>query len=146
MTKQLPLTREINSKIVRAYTSETHVPGVPSTLVRALVIEGVFDPVAAASDEITGEQVLALPMDPSANDANASTVREYLQALLLTLWEETEGFSGKRPLGNSDWVQQLWIPLLIAGVVEGSVDAWGTVDEIDEVKADRLIKEAIQAL
>jgi hypothetical protein len=37
-----PLTRELNSKIVHAYTSKTHKPGIPSTLIRALIEEGVF--------------------------------------------------------------------------------------------------------
>ena len=31
------------------------------------------------------------------------TCREYLCALLRVLWREQEGFSGKRPFGNSGW-------------------------------------------
>lgn len=54
---------------------------------------------------MTGEDVLALPMPD--NDAGAATVREYLQALLLVLWMEEEGFSGKRPFGNSGWQGEL---------------------------------------
>lgn len=37
------------------------------------------------------------------NDAGALTVRDYLKALLRRLWLEQEGFSGKRPFGNSGW-------------------------------------------
>lgn len=37
------------------------------------------------------------------NDAGAKTIGEYLKKLLLTLWDEEDGFSGKRPFGNSSW-------------------------------------------
>lgn len=47
------------------------------------------------------QEILDLPMDKEENDAQASSVRGYLKTLLKTLWEEGEGFSGKRPLGNS---------------------------------------------
>lgn len=48
-------------------------------------------------------QILALPLDPEENDAEASTVGEYLGAILKALLVEQECFSGKRPLGNSGW-------------------------------------------
>ena len=47
------------------------------------------------------------------------TVREYLHKLLETLWIEGEGFSSKRPFGNSGWENDLIIPLVKAGFVEG---------------------------
>ena len=31
------------------------------------------------------------------------TVKDYLKTLLHTLWDEEDGFSGKRPFGNSGW-------------------------------------------
>jgi hypothetical protein len=40
------------------------------------------------------------------------TIREFLQKLLLTLFEEMEGFSGKRPFGNSGWDGDLIICLI----------------------------------
>lgn len=55
--------------------------------------------------QMTPDEVLALPL-PS-NDAGAATVRDYLKALLLTLWREGEAFSGKRPFGNSGWDSEL---------------------------------------
>lgn len=42
--------------------------------------------------------ILDIPMEE--NDANASTIREYLKALLSHLWAEGEGFSGKRNEGK----------------------------------------------
>lgn len=53
---------------------------------------------------------LALPK----NDAGAETVRGYLYALLEAVWEEEEGFSGKRPFGNSGWKRDVIGPLVKA--------------------------------
>ena len=68
-------------------------------------------------DDITGEQILALDMEP--NDAGATTVRAYLKAIVSRVWELDEGFSGKRPFGNSGWMRELYAPLVVAGFVEG---------------------------
>ena len=46
------------------------------------------------------------------------TVRDYLRILLLTLWDEGEGFSGKRPFGNSGWEYELYDALMEAGYVQ----------------------------
>ncbi len=94
--------------------------------------------------KFTARDVLALPME--RNDANAKTVSGYLKALLLELWREGEGFSGKRPFGNSDWEYELYKPLVKAGFVEGEIDAHGNLDEVDSSAADEAIKRAIEAL
>ena len=52
---------------------------------------------------LTGEEILALPMDPSTNSAGATSVREYLVALARVVWVEGEGMSGKCPFGDSGW-------------------------------------------
>lgn len=97
----------------------------------------------------TTADILALPMQ-QPNDAGAATIREYLVKLLATLWDEGEGFSGKRPLGNSCWESDLYIPLIKAGIVEGVLDEEnGWLDEISdeaEVQAQAWITAAIQAL
>lgn len=36
------------------------------------------------------------------------TFREYFQKLLNQLWYEGEGFSGKRPFGNSGWQDDIY--------------------------------------
>lgn len=90
------------------------------------------------------ESVLALPMQP--NDAQAATVREYLVALLTELWSEQEGFSGKRPFGNSGWNHDLYLPLLEAGMVDGALDEDGYIDQVDSDRADVLIADAIARL
>lgn len=83
------------------------------------------------------------------NDGDAETIRDYLCNLLITLWRDGEGFSGKRPFGNSGWEYELYAPLIKAGMVRGTVDEFGSVDEIGsgEVKtADQLIFMAIERM
>ena len=89
-------------------------------------------------------EVLNLPMQP--NDAGAKTVREYLVALAMSVWVENEGFSGKRPFGNSGWAWDLMLPLVKAGLIEGSIDEDGYLDDCDEDAGDALIRAAIAAL
>lgn len=93
---------------------------------------------------MNANEILDLPM--GENDADAKTVREYLIALLLTLWREGERFDGKRPFGDGSWWYDLYEPLVKAGVVKGKLDSDGLVQEMDTKKADRLIEEAILSL
>jgi hypothetical protein len=58
-----------------------------------------------------------------SDDLNETlTIREYLQRLLTTLWYEEEGFSGKRPFGNSSWQYEVFDPLVRYGVVPGDIE------------------------
>jgi len=90
------------------------------------------------------QRVLSAPM--SGNDATAQTVHEYLIMLLATLWREQDGFNAKRPFGNSDWAFDVYRALMEAGLITGSLDEWGGVEQVDAVGADRLINLAIQEL
>lgn len=86
--------------------------------------------------------VLSYPM--TDNDANAKNVGEYLHSLLFTLWEEGEGFSGKRPFGNSGWECDLYKPLVNGGFVEGRFDdEYGDLISLDEREANKLIFDCI---
>lgn len=87
-----------------------------------------------------------LDIEMEQNDAGATTVREYLKALLTTLWAEGEGFSGKRPFGNSGWEFDLYKPLIKAGAVVGKLDEDGCIDSVDKGAAFRAIQEAIKEL
>lgn len=93
---------------------------------------------------MTTNEIFALPMGPNA--PGARTVRGFLIALLARLWAEGEGFSGKRPFGDSSWRHDLYIPLIKAGAVDGVLDSDGFIKEFDRAAADRLISEAIAAL
>jgi hypothetical protein len=46
------------------------------------------------------------------------TVRDYLRTLLMTVWDEQESFSGKRPFGNSGWEFEVMMPLAKAGFID----------------------------
>ena len=95
---------------------------------------------------MTGSQILDLKMDPDRNDAGAETIREYFQALLTSLFEKGEGFSGKRPFGNSGWDYELYVPLVKAGLIHGTLDEEGFLQQGDDRAAYDLIYKAIDAL
>lgn len=99
------------------------------------------------STEPTSQQILDTPMD--ANDSGADTVRGYLIALLTAVWREGEGFSGKRPFGNSSWEFDVYRALAKAGHIVATFDEDGYLDEMDraeERKADALVAAAIKSL
>lgn len=93
---------------------------------------------------MTPTEVLSIEM--RENDAEAATVRDYLKALVLRVWDEGEGFSGKRPFGNSGWQCDMPQALVRAGAVKGKLDDDGYLDDWDEPEADKLIRAAIAAL
>ncbi len=93
---------------------------------------------------MTGKQILDLKM--GRNDADAATVRDYLGALVRVLWREREGFSGKRPFGNSSWHLELYAALIAARAVPGKLDEDGYACSIDYDTADKAIESAIDAL
>ena len=102
---------------------------------------------ALAVDAAGGTEAMAvLDLPMQANDAEAATVRGYLKALLRELWVEQEGFSGKRPFGNSGWNGELEIALVKAGRIPGSVSPEGWLEEADSNAAHKVILEAIDQL
>jgi hypothetical protein len=95
--------------------------------------------------ESAGTVLLDLPL--GENDAEAATVKDYLKALLAELWREGEGFSGKRPFGNSGWEYELYLPMIKAGLISGKLEEGGYgVEEVDAAAAHQLIQEAIAKL
>ena len=89
---------------------------------------------------------LSLPMDPTSNDAEASTVGQYVQELLLKVLHEQERFSGKRPFGNSGWFScELGPPLIKAGLVKGKLDEDGCVVSCNDVQLASVLREAVVA-
>jgi hypothetical protein len=98
----------------------------------------------AAVGQTDAQRALTLPM--SENDAGAATIQDYLIALLARVWDQQEGFSGKRPFGNSGWDWDTYPPLIKAGLIDGKLSEDGYVEEADDNAGQRLIAEAIQAL
>lgn len=102
-----------------------------------------------AIELVGGNTILDLAMEVDANDAGAATIREYLVALARVVWDEGEGFSGKRPFGNSSWEYELYTPLAKAGLITVSWDDDGYIDDFPDEerrKAQDLIQKAIEAL
>lgn len=86
-----------------------------------------------------------LKIEMGRNDAGAKTVGEYLTKLLTEVLVEGEGFSGKRPFGNSGWESELAYPLVKAGLIEGSIDpleneAW----DVDYEEMNEILVRAIR--
>ncbi len=88
--------------------------------------------------------ILDIPMRD--NDAEAKTIREYLKVLLAELWREGEGFSGKRPFGNSSWEYDLYDALVRNKAVSGEIDEEGDLGTFDKIAADQMIADAIASL
>jgi hypothetical protein len=77
------------------------------------------------------------------NDAGAETIGEYLTFLLERVWVEGEGFSGKRPFGNSSWHYEIYEALADAGIIEATKDEDGYIKEFDSVEASKLVQWSI---
>ncbi len=88
------------------------------------------------------EDALALSFE---FEGRTITVRDYLRKLLLTLWDEGEMFSGKRPFGNSGWDYDLYVPLIRAGLIEDALDEYGYVQDVAEAKAHAFVRQLIIA-
>ena len=81
------------------------------------------------------------------NDAGKeTTVRSYFKKLLMTLWREGEEFRGKAPFGNSGWQYYLYAELIKQGIVKGTLDEYGYVEELDKEAADNLICGVIMSM
>ena len=94
-------------------------------------------------NRLTPAEILALPMQD--NDADAATIRDYLVALLAEVWKWTDEFSGKRPFGNSNWENELYLALINAGAIEGGYDEYWDL-HCDRPAGNQLIASAIKEL
>lgn len=93
---------------------------------------------------MTNDEILNYPC--KFNDVDAKNIKGYLKELLLTLWIKEEGFSGKRPFGNSGWQYDIYIPLIKMKAVSGKLDEYDCLEEIDQEAADKLILQLIHHL
>lgn len=98
---------------------------------------------------IDPHDVLHCPM-LEVNDADAATVGEFLGLLLSTLWLQEEGFSSKRPFGNSGWKWQVYEAMVQNGLAVGTMvedEGHYYLEDFpyeEEIKADELILQAIE--
>jgi hypothetical protein len=91
----------------------------------------------------TPQQILATPM--SDNDADATTIREYLVALARGAWTDGE-FSGKRPFGSSSWRYEVYAALGDAGYIRYVRDEDGYCEDCDTDLGNELVAAALDAL
>jgi hypothetical protein len=103
--------------------------------------------VVLPDDANAYEQALNAPMKYS-NDFDDIKVVDWLYKLLQTLWDEEEGFSGKRPFGNGGWSSGLIYSLVDCGYIPGAInrDEDGDLYDCtyDSHEADRLISDLIK--
>jgi hypothetical protein len=78
-------------------------------------------------------QVLELEL-PFQSDFGKVTIRQALIRLLSMMWDDPEGFTGYRPLGNSDWPDQIMASVIEAGLA------------VNEEEADSVIRCSISYL
>jgi len=95
--------------------------------------------------DLTAQATLDCPMR-LPNDADAPTVRAYLMALVREVWRRGEGFSGKRPFGNSSWESDVYYALGRVGLIRATFDADGELLDVDEDAGNVLILAAIDQL
>lgn len=74
------------------------------------------------------------------------TFRQYFKELLTAMWTQGEGFSGKRPFGNSGWDFDVYAGMIKNGMVKGEVDEDGYVEWCDFKKANELVYKMIDQL
>jgi hypothetical protein len=72
------------------------------------------------------------------------TGRNYIKLLLLTLWEEKESFSGKRPFGNSGWDYYIAASLIEIFPNLGKLNEDGYVDEVDDDLVNDYVAQIIE--
>lgn len=97
--------------------------------------------------DITVERVdaaLAVRFDSDAGDG--LSLREWLVALARKVWQEGEGFSGKRPWGNSGWDWDPVPALINAGLLAGRLDEDGYVETVDERDLANLMAAALDRI
>ena len=78
------------------------------------------------------------------HDGCKYTLRTYFRDMLLCLWDEGESFSGKRPLGNSDWETPIFVALIKGGFIEGNLDEDAYAFDFDERLGRKIVKDAIK--
>lgn len=96
---------------------------------------------------MTNKEILDLEFE--STDLNKKiTIRDFFKELLTTLFKEGEGFSGKRPFGNSGWDYDLCVCLAQNGIIDGECfDNCGFTDwDYDSKEAERKILELIKEL
>lgn len=87
-------------------------------------------------------QILNCPMGP--NDSGETIVAGYLRALLHSLWTNGEGFSGKRPFGNSGWQLDIEKALVENDIIGGDKEYGEAANRAELNKAVHMAIDALR--
>lgn len=100
------------------------------------------------SEPPTASEVeLAANLEFYCDDLNETlAVREWLKRILKQVLIEEESFSGKRPFGNSGWKYDVYATFIENEIVEGELDEWECVVDVDQKKADALLLAIVDNL
>ena len=96
------------------------------------------------SDILNNPKVMALDVRFQSDIGANETIREYLYQLLKELWREKDGFSAKRPFGNSGWEYDVYTALVDAGYIDAVKSDSGKILHVDESKADEFVLSLIR--
>lgn len=89
-----------------------------------------------------GKDVFDIEIDTS-DFGKPITMIGYFRELLKALWIEGEGFSGKRPFGNSGWQDDVYLALVKEGLVKGGLDEHGYLEWVNTKEANAFVLENI---
>lgn len=97
-------------------------------------------------NKLDDDQILDLELP----DIEHTTIRDYFKALLMQLIVDGDGFSAKRPLGNSDWQWELYETLARAKLIDADWDP-GEPDhsymiDCDTRAGDKLLCRLVESL
>lgn len=90
--------------------------------------------------------ILATPMEPNSFSDEPHTLRDFLIGLAAQVWDQGEGFSGKRPFGDSGWDYCVYEALVKAGHLKGDVDDEGYVKDWDQAEGHQMVLKALEEL
>lgn len=79
-------------------------------------------------------------------DLGECTIRHYLISLAAAVWDDGEGFSGKRPFGNSGWQWDVYCALADGGFITGHREEDGYWTELDEERGNDILAELFHYL
>lgn len=112
-------------------------------MTKVLIDDVPYVPVPQLVPEAKSIAALEVRFDSDAGD-NLS-IREYLSKLLLGVWDEGEGFDGKRPFGNSSWESEPIGALGRAGFISGRMED-GYFEPFNNREAEAFVRGLICAM
>lgn len=92
------------------------------------------------------ENILELKFE-SGDLQKEVSIRQFFFELMKELWIEQEGFSGKRPFGNSGWDGDLIVCLIKNDLVKGKLDEDGYIEDYNSKEvSDFVLKNILMPL